>query len=246
MEQIPIIQSANCTTLLLNTLIQCCKEELVDLNALINCLLSLINSRKTNSIFCIDTITQLMLIYPDYPHQKHPFIDIWRNRASQFDNLDEIVYQQIERVYSSDLTSQKCTEILRPVFVEIFLDPSSTFKHSIASFLIEKLVTIKDDENEHVLIIGLVRLYFRCLKNSEMASLFFRQPFNDLITLICSSKSANVKKVFDGDIFGLLFAVDLLIRLDKMFSYGQIDQWVKLKMLISKVNVKIYSISLNF
>ena len=58
---IPLIKSKNCTIVLLKMIVKCCKEEFIDLPCLIIYLLSLINSKKDNSTYCIDAITDLMV-----------------------------------------------------------------------------------------------------------------------------------------------------------------------------------------
>ena len=111
-------------------ILKCCKEELIDLTYLINLLISLINSNKSNSKYCIDSITQLMVSYPEYfiktystQNPSHPFIAILRNSNKLNTNLHEFIYHQIEFIFKfSDLSLKQVTALLKPVLIEIFFN----------------------------------------------------------------------------------------------------------------------------
>ncbi len=94
----------------------------------------------------------------------HPFIEILRNSGEASDNLHELVFQQIQAIYTQlGSDTNQASLLLKPVFIHVFLE-TSTYKHLVASYLIgqyRQQVLAQSNDN---LISKFVTLYFTHLK----------------------------------------------------------------------------------
>jgi hypothetical protein len=227
-DMIPQIKSKNCSIILLKMILKCCKEELIDLTYLINLLISLINSNKSNSKYCIDSITQLMVSYPEYfiktystQNPSHPFIAILRNSNKLNTNLHEFIYHQIEFIFKfSDLSLKQVTALLKPVLIEIFFD-SSFYKHLVVKILLDKINSMKNEPDHFFFeLYNLLELYFSCLNDTDFERPFFKQSLDEILYLVLNSDSITLNKKFN-----LKILTNLMVKLDYFCDFDLKNEW---------------------
>jgi hypothetical protein len=230
-------------------IVRCCNEELIDLPCLVNLLLSLINSKKDNSKYCIDSISELMVIYPEYfiktysiQNPCHPFIEILRNSNQLNTNLHECIYQQIVFIFTfSELNIKQVVSILKPVLIEIFLD-SSFYKHLVVKILIDKINSSRNFPDELFFeFYDLLELYIACLTNKDFEKPFFKQSLNQILILVINNNGDNLNEKIN-----LYSLVNLLIKVDHYCDIDLKNEWEILKALIKSVSILInYNIKIS-
>lgn len=110
----------------------------------------------------------------------HPFIEILRNSNEQTDKLHQLVFQQMKSIYSNEeISCDEASSLLKPVFVHIFLE-SSSYKHLIADFLIQKMFLEKPDSAG--ILSELIVVYFSHIKVGTTKQNFHFNPFNSIAT----------------------------------------------------------------
>ena len=122
-----------------------------------------------SSVYSLISLTDLMLTHREtlalkysIRNPSHPFIEILRNSNEQTDNLHQFVFQQIISIYSNkQISCEEASSLLKPVFIHIFLE-SSSYKHLIADFLLQKMFLEKADNPDT--LSELIVIYFSHIK----------------------------------------------------------------------------------
>jgi hypothetical protein len=234
------IKSKSCCVSLINMLVQSSapsslpdKTRLIDFKLLVDTFLRLINTKSENSTYCIHSLTQLLIEnkttcikYYSIRNPSHPFIEILRNATQQnAENLNTILVKQLDHVYEANKDTQdEATLLMKPFFIHVFIETTSSYKHLIAKFLLQKYM-----DNWSKLNGSLLSLYVTNLRNDEMGSYLFLDFLNEYMKcLILRENNVNC----------FLEIIDLtkyLIKIDRIFNYNCSNEW---KMLTECMNGK--------
>ena len=114
--------------------------------------------------------------------------------------------------------SSEATLLMKPFFVHVFIETTSSYKHLIAKFLLKKYT-----ESKSTLIDSLLSLYVTNLRNDEMGSYLFLEFLNKYMKFLIA-KENSVCCFLD-----VLDIAKFLIKIDRIFNYNCSNEWKLLK-----------------